>query len=284
MVKLPDREDRCSHRTNDANAGKRTDNNLNNRIDKFANQLKSEFYYRIPLSFLYDLGLVNQLVKFNTKWLLKFETDYQRLFETEVSQAMDTLPNSVDAKIILTSTPYILCEQFQLDDNYRVYLEDVMISNHVLRMGIKTTPYQKSYKLVTGSQSRTVTFEASNKQLSFLEFLLVYDSSKQHKSIYDSYNTKVAVVQIGSVKLENASNTYSEFNTIKFDLNDEHNKYLLYSVFMAWICKASSIAPLSDYAHDKTHQKMVRIEKYFTDSDKRLYIDLRQGKGHTREL
>ena len=112
--------------------------------------------------------------------------------------------------------------------------------------------------------------------------MLVYDSSKQHKSIYDSYNTKVAVVQIGSVKLENASNTYSEFNTIKFDLNDEHNKYLLYSVFMAWICKASSIASLSDYAHDKTHQKMVRIEKHFTDS--RLYIDLRQGKGHTREL
>ena len=39
MVKLPDGEGRCSHRTNDADAGKSTDNNLDNRIEKFANQL-----------------------------------------------------------------------------------------------------------------------------------------------------------------------------------------------------------------------------------------------------
>ena len=29
---------------------------------------------------------------------------------------------------------------------------------------------------------------------------------------------------------------------------------------------------------------MVRKEKYLTDSDERLYIDLRQGKGHTGEF
>ena len=44
-------------------------------------------------------------------------------------------------------------------------------------------------------------------------------------------------MQIGLIKLENGSNTYSEFNTIKFDLNDEHDKYLLYSAFTAPICK-----------------------------------------------
>ena len=37
MVKLTNGEDRHSHRTNDADAGKRTDNKLNNRIEKFAN-------------------------------------------------------------------------------------------------------------------------------------------------------------------------------------------------------------------------------------------------------
>ena len=91
-------------------------------------------------------------------------------------------------------------EQFKLVNKYRAYLEGVFISNHVLRMGIKTTPNQKSYELVTGSQSRTVTFEASNKQFSLLEFLLAHDSSEQHKSIYDSYNAEVAAVQIGSIK------------------------------------------------------------------------------------
>ena len=141
-------------------------------------------------------------------------------------------------------------------------------------MGIKTIPYQKSYELVPGSHSRTVTFEAPNKQFSFLEFLLVYDSSQQHKSIYDSYNAEVAAMQIGSMKLENASDAYSEFNTINFDLNDEHDKHLLYSTFTAWICKGSSIVPLSDYAHNKTYQKMVRKEKYFTDCRLQIYSTL----------
>ena len=144
IVKLPDGENRHSHWTNYINAGKRTDDNLNNRINKFANQLKSEFYYRPPLRFLCDLGLVNQPLKFYTKWLLTFKTDYQRLFETKVNQTVDALPNSVDAQIILTSTLYILFEQFKLDDNCRAYLEGVMISNNVLRTGIKTTSYQKS--------------------------------------------------------------------------------------------------------------------------------------------
>ena len=37
-----------SHKANDTDAGKRTDDNLEDRIDKFANQLQSEFYCRIP--------------------------------------------------------------------------------------------------------------------------------------------------------------------------------------------------------------------------------------------
>ena len=175
-------------------------------------------------------------------------------------------------------------EQFKLDDNYRTYLEGTMISNNVLRTRIQLTPCQKSYEMVHGSQSRTETFEASAKQFSFLEFSLVYDSSEKHKSIYDSCNAEVAAVQISSMKLENASDTYSEFNTIKFDLTGEHDKYILYSAFTAWIWKGSSIVPLTDYAHNKTYQKAVRQEKYFTDSDEEVYIDLTRGKGHTGEF
>ena len=215
---------------------------------------------------------------------MTFETDYQRLFESKANEANDALPDSIDAKIILTSTPYILYEQFKLGDNYRTYLEGIMISNNVLRTGFKPTPYQKSYEMVRGSQSRTVNFESSARQFSCLEFSLVYDSSKQHKSIYDSYNAEVAAAQKSSIKLENVSDTYSEFNTIKFDLTDEHDRYILYSAFTAWICKGSSVAPLTDYAHNITYQKAVRQEKYFTDSDEKVYIDLRRGKGHTGEF
>ena len=111
--------------------------------------------------------LADQPVKFNTKWLLTFETDYQRLFETNANQANNALPDSVNAKIILTSTPYILYEQFKLDKNYRTYLKDIMISNNVLGTGIQLTPYQKHYEMVRRSQSITVTFEASARQFSF---------------------------------------------------------------------------------------------------------------------
>ena len=134
--------------------------NPDNRIDKFADQLQTEFYYRIPLRFLCSLDLVNQPVKFNTKWLLSFETHYQRLFESKANQANDALPNNVDAKTFLTSTPYIMYQQFKLDDNYRIYFEGIMISNNLLRTGIQSTPYQKSYEMVHRSQSITVIFEA----------------------------------------------------------------------------------------------------------------------------
>ena len=238
----------------------------------------------ILLRFLCDLGLVNQSVKFNTKWLITFEQDYQKLFETKANQVNDALLTSVDAKIILTATPYLLFEQFKLDDNYCAYLEGIMISNKVLRTGIKKIPYQKTYELIRGAQSRTITFESSNKQFSLLEILLIFNFSHQHKSIYDSYNAEVASTTVSSIRLENASDTYSEFNTVKFDLTDEHDKHIMYCTFIPWICNRSSMAPLSDYAHNPIYQEAPRKNKYFTSSDERLHIDLRRSKGHTREF
>ena len=52
--------------------------------------------------------------------------------------------------------------------------------------------------MIRGSQPRILTFEASARQFSFLEFSLVYNSSEQRKSIYNSYNTEDAAVQISS--------------------------------------------------------------------------------------
>ena len=135
--------------TQNADAANRTDDNLDDWLD-------------IPLRFLCDLGLVNQPVKFNTEWLITFEQNYQKLFQTKANRAHDALPTSVDAKIILTATPYLLFKQFKLDDNYHAYLEGIMISNKVLRTGIKKTPYQKTYELIVGAKSRTITFESSN--------------------------------------------------------------------------------------------------------------------------
>ena len=184
------------------------------------------------------------------------ETDIQRLFEANTNQATDALPDSVDGSIVFTGAPYIMYKQFKLDNNFRTYLKKTLISEHVLRTGIKPTPYQKSFELIASTESRVVNFQGANKQFSFLLISLVYDKSDQHRSICDSYNTELASTKIKSIKSENASNRYSSFNSVKFDTADTHEKYLPYSQFVAWYCKGSSIAPLLDYAHNPIHPEL----------------------------
>ena len=208
----------------------------------------------------------------------------QRLFETNINQNADALPRTGDAEIILTSTPYIMYEQFKLDDNFRTYLEGVLLSEHVLRTGIRATLYQKSFELVPCTDSQVEEFQGSNKQFSFLAISLVYDKSDQHGSIYNSYNGKIASTMIKLIQLENASNTRSSFNSIKFDASDAHNKFLLYSQFVVWYCKGSSIVPLSDYAHNPTFQGLPTMSQYLTNTDKKNIYRLKIWKGYMNEL
>ena len=140
-VRLPDGEDRRKKHTAAGGNNERSDD-LNERIQKFAVQLRTTQYYRIPLKYICGLGFVNQPVKFNTKWKLVFETDLSRLFESNTNLAADAgWPDNPDAKIILDSAPYLLYHQFNLEDTYRSYLESAMVSNQVLRTGLKLFPY-----------------------------------------------------------------------------------------------------------------------------------------------
>ena len=206
-VKLPDDEDRWDEQTNDANADNRTDDNIDERIQKFQNQLKNVYCYRISLKYMCNLGLVNTSIKFNTKWRLTFQRNMQKLFKSKTNQAADGLPNTIDAKIIIDSTPYLLYYQFDSDDVYRTYFKSAMISENLLRTGIRKNPLQESYELVAGPQSKTITFNNAFKQFSFLEISLVFDRSDHHLSIYDSYNSEVADTKIKTIELQNASNT-----------------------------------------------------------------------------
>ena len=84
--------------------------------------------------------------------------------------------------------------------------------------------------------------------------------------------------------MQNASNTYSEFNTVKFDLEDEEDRYTLYNAFVAWVTNSSSIVPESDFMYNETRQELTNRNTYFTDSDERVYIDIRRSKGYTGEF
>ena len=152
-----------------------------------------------------------------------------------------------------------------------------MISEQVVT-GIKLTPYQKSYELVIGAQSKTFTFTNVFKQFAFLEFSLLFDRSDQHLSIYDSYNAEVVVTNIKSIKLQNASNTYSQHNTIKFDLEDEEDCFTLYNSFVAFVTEGSSIVPESDYVYNEVRQQLPNRKTYFTDLDKKSTLILDEVK------
>ena len=207
----PNIEDRQAHRTNaGGNDDHRTDDNLDDRIEKFSDQLQTLKLYRISLKFIYNIGLLNQHIKFKMQWRLTFETNMQRLFESKKNQAAGAaIPNTMDAKIMVDSAPYILYHQFELDDTFRTYLESAMnnlriTSENNLRTGIQKTLLLKSYEISTGSQSKTVNFANSFKKFSFLEISLMYDKSDQHLSIYDSYNAEIASPHLKSMKLQNA--------------------------------------------------------------------------------
>ena len=240
---MPDNEDRQDERTAAGeDADNRTDDNIDERTQKFQNQLKNVYWYRIPLKYIWDLRLVNTPIKFNTKWRLTFDTNMQKLFESKTNQAADGLPNTVDAKIIIDSTPHLLYYQFDLDDVYRTYFESATVSENLLITGIRKT-LRKSYELVAGTQSKIITFNNAFKQFSFLKISLDFDRSNHYLSIYNSYNNEGAATKIKTIKLQNASNTCSELNTVKFDLKDEEDRYTLYNTFVAWVTNGCSIVP-----------------------------------------
>ena len=73
----------------------------------------------------------------------------------------------------------------------------------------------------------------------------------------------------------------------KYDLTDEHDKYMLYRYFVAWATSVgSSVSPLLEYANNEVYCELIRYKDYdsSTKSDERLYVDLRRGKGYTSEL
>ena len=129
-------------------------------------------------------------------------------------------------------------------------------------------------------------FKGANKQFSFIEISLVYNKSEQHNTIYDSYNAELTATRVASIQLENLNNKYGELHE-KFDLRNERDKYEMYRNFVAWAMGGgSSVGPLTEYSNNDVYKELIKYEKYYKadNSDERLYVDLRHGRGYTNEL
>ena len=272
-----------------------TDDNLEDRISKFndENALSQTNIYRIPLKYLVDLGLVNLPTEFDVKFIFNLEKNTSKLFESKKKIANLTTGTAVplptdapDADVHYYDAPYLQYEQIKLSDTFDKYVSKALRSKRSLRTGIKPTPFKKTFEINTGSQSHIVDFKGANKQFSFIEISLVYDKSKQRQSVYDSYNAELTATAIASVQLEHLNNKYGEINK-KYYLTDEHDRYIMHRNFVAWATKkGSSVGPLTQYKDDHIYKELIKYSKYYkaTDSDEKLYVDLRRGRGYTSEL
>ena len=265
--------ERRTHNSNTANDI--TDLNINERVIKFQDQLKNEFVYRVPLRYFTDLGKINFPLKIDFRIKCHLETDIKKLFESKKKVTKVVAP---DAKISFIKAPFIQYEQILLDKNFRQYLETIMVSEKILRMGVQKTPIQKTNEIAVGSNSINIDFLGSNRQFDWLEISLVFDKSDKHTAIYDSYNAELAAKYIKSVKLTNFTEIYSLTNK-EYDMDNLTQKHLLYNQFVAWTCNGCSTAPLTDYINNPVYQELIDKDEYDSEkSNERVYLDLRAIK------
>ena len=87
----------------------------------------------------------------------------KKLFESKKKKV--TTIGAPDAQVIFTKVPFIQYEQFLLDKSFRQYLETIIVSRKVLRMGVQKIPIQKTYKISIISDSINIYFWAQTDNL-----------------------------------------------------------------------------------------------------------------------
>ena len=103
-----------------------------------------------------------------------------KIYESKKVLAANSALPSPDAKIIFTKAPFIQYQQLLLDKNFRQYLETVMVSKKILRMGAQKTLIQKTYEISTGQDSFNIDFLGANRQFDSIEIFIIYGKSDKH--------------------------------------------------------------------------------------------------------
>ena len=89
---------------------------------------------------------------------------------------------------------------------------------------------------------------------------------------------------IKSVKFTNFTEIYSLTNEKKYDIDNLTQRHLLFKQFVAWSCKGSIVAPLTDYINNPIYQELIDEDAYReVRSDERVSLDLRASSGYTKE-
>ena len=216
----------------------------------------------MPLRYFCDIAKINFPTKIDYRIKLFLETNMNKIFKSKKLLAAGVALPNADAQIIFTKAPFLQHEQILLDKNFRQYLETIMVSKKILRMGAQKTPLQTTYEINVGQDSLDVEFLGLNRQFDWLEISIVHDKSDKHASIYDSYNRELAAQTIKSLRLSNFTEIYKLTNEKRYDIDNLTQRHLLYKQFVAWNCNGS----------------------YFSvTNDDRMYLDLRATSGYVKE-
>ena len=126
--------------------------------------MKNEHVYRILVKYFKDLGKINFSLKIDFSIKCQLQTDMKRLFESKKVLAAGSAVPSPDAKIIFTKATFIQYEQILQDKNFRQYLETIIVSKNILRIGEQKIPIEKTYEINTGTDTINVDFLGANRQ------------------------------------------------------------------------------------------------------------------------
>ena len=105
-------------------------------------------------------------------------------------------------------------------------------------------------------KNKDLTINACKK-----EYRKLYAEHEELKKKYAELETRIKQNEVEKVKIERKR-----------------------KITKAWVTKGSSIVSTNEYIHNETAQELPSRSDYFTNSDERVYIDLRQGKGFTGEF
>ena len=114
---------------------------------------------------------------------------------------------------------------------------------------------------------------------------MLYDKSDKHLTLYDSYNVECAARMIKNVELSNITDAYSATNLLKYDINNDTLKHLLWKQYVVSHCNGYTTPPISDYINNREFQELLLEKDYFRNKlDEKIYIDLRDSMGYTDEI
>ena len=269
---------------NAATEALRGEENLTYRKANFPNRYESEEPYRIPLGLITDLGLCNFPIQTDTRFVITLERNLNKLFEDLTKRA--AIPTTdPDASIEFFDRPYIAYQEIILTPTWESYLKDILKDQDGVRMGVLPNPYQQTFEVAAGAQTVSVDFQGASRDINWLEISLVYDKSVNNETVYDSYGLELAARLIESVKFVNASKAYSLTGKLSYDINNKDEKWLMYKMFVAYICNGATFAPLTEYKNNPVYQEMTDEYLYRSNTkDDRIYIDMRRSKGNYDEL